>query len=43
MCDACRGIEDGSVLDVVEMDAASNNGVDNVRTLRDEAIFLRPR
>ena len=30
-CDACRGIEDGSVLDVVELDAASNNGVDDVR------------
>ena len=38
-CDACRGIEDGSVLDVVELDAASNNGVDDVRMLRDEAIF----
>ena len=38
-CAACRGIADGSVLDVVEMDAASNNGVDNVRALREEAIF----
>ena len=38
-CPACRGIDDGSVLDVVEMDAASNNGVDNVRALRDEAVF----
>ena len=38
-CDACRGIEDGSILDVVELDAASNNGVDDVRMLRDEAIF----
>ena len=38
-CDACRGIADGSVLDVVELDAASNNGVDDVRMLRDEAIF----
>ena len=38
-CPACRGIEDGSVLDVVELDAASNNGVDDVRMLRDEAVF----
>lgn len=38
-CPACLGIEDGSVMDVVELDAASNNGVDNVRALRDEAVF----
>ena len=38
-CSICRGIDDGSIMDVVEMDAASNNGVDNVRQLRDEAIF----
>ena len=38
-CAACRGIADGSVLDVVELDAASNNGVDNVRALREEAVF----
>ncbi len=38
-CAACRGILDGGILDVVELDAASNNGVDNVRALRDEAIF----
>ena len=38
-CPTCRGIDDGSIMDVVEMDAASNNGVDNVRALRDEAIF----
>lgn len=38
-CSSCLGIDDGSVMDVVEMDAASNNGVDNVRALRDEAIF----
>lgn len=38
-CPVCRGIDDGSIMDVVEMDAASNNGVDNVRQLRDEAIF----
>lgn len=38
-CSACLGIEDGSILDVVELDAASNNGVEDVRMLRDEAIF----
>ncbi len=38
-CSACRGIDDGSIMDVVEMDAASNNGVDHVRALRDEAVF----
>ena len=38
-CSACLGIDDGSIMDVVEMDAASNNGVDHVRALRDEAIF----
>ncbi len=38
-CAACRGIAEGSVLDVVELDAASNNGVDNVRALREEAVF----
>ena len=39
VCPACRGISEGSVLDVVELDAASNNGVDNVRALREEAVF----
>jgi len=38
-CNACIGIEDGSILDVLELDAASNNSVDNVRALRDEAIY----
>lgn len=38
-CSACKGIEDGSILDVVEMDAASNNSVDDVRELRDEASY----
>ena len=38
-CRACRGILEGSVLDVVELDAASNNSVDNVRALREEAVF----
>jgi len=39
ICMACVGIEDGSILDVLEIDAASNNSVDNVRALRDEAIY----
>ena len=39
VCEICRGIDDGSILDVVEIDAASNNGVDNIRTLREEANF----
>lgn len=38
-CAACVGIEKGSILDVVELDAASNNGVDQVRALRDEAVY----
>ncbi|MDY5954082.1 MAG: DNA polymerase III subunit gamma/tau [Kiritimatiellia bacterium] len=38
-CPACRGILDGSILDVLELDAASNNGVDQVRALRDEAAY----
>lgn len=39
VCPSCVGIENGSVLDVLEIDAASNNGVDNVRALREEAVF----
>ena len=38
-CRYCRGIDDGSILDIVEMDAASNTGVDNVRELKEEAVF----
>ncbi len=38
-CDSCRGIESGTILDVAEIDAASNNGVDNIRAIRDEAIY----
>ena len=38
-CASCLGIESGRLLDVVELDAASNNGVDSVRALRDEAIY----
>lgn len=39
-CAICKGIDDGSILDVVEIDAASNNGVDNIRQLREEAYFM---
>ena len=38
-CEICRGIDNGSILDVVEMDAASNNGVDDIRDLRDETAY----
>ncbi len=38
-CDACRSIDRGIATDVIEMDAASNNGVDNVRDLKDEISF----
>lgn len=38
-CSICKGIDSGSVLDVVEIDAASNNSVDNIRDLREEANF----
>ena len=39
-CSACRSIDSGACVDVLEIDAASNNGVDNVRGLRDDAIYL---
>lgn len=39
-CEVCKGIEAGSMVDVVEIDAASNNGVDSIRDLREEANFL---
>ena len=38
-CSACRSIDSGSCMDVLEIDAASNNGVDNVRDLRDDAVY----
>lgn len=38
-CAACRSINSGACMDVLEIDAASNNGVDHVRALRDEAIY----
>ena len=38
-CPSCLGLDSGSFLDVLELDAASNNGVDQVRALRDEAVY----
>ena len=38
-CPSCLAIDSGSCMDVLEIDAASNNGVDNVRDLRDDAIY----
>lgn len=38
-CEACRAIDAGTCMDVLEIDAASNNGVDNVRTLREDAVY----
>jgi DNA polymerase III subunit gamma/tau len=39
-CDICRAALDGSLMDIVEMDAASNNSVDNIRRICDEIIFM---
>ncbi len=38
-CAACRAIDEGSCMDVLEIDPPSNNGVVNVRTLRDDAVY----
>ena len=38
-CDVCRGIDNGTVLDITEIDAASNNGVDYIRSLREEVYY----
>ncbi len=38
-CEACRAIDSGAATDVLEMDAASNNGVDNIRDIRDEVVY----
>lgn len=38
-CDICRAIENESVLDIAEIDAASNNGVENIRSMREEVVF----
>ena len=39
-CEICKGAISGSLTDIVEMDAASNNGVDNIRAIREEVNFL---
>ncbi len=39
-CEICRGILDGSVIDVIEIDAASNNGVDDVRQIKDAVMYV---
>ena len=38
-CAACRTIDSGACMDVLEIDAASNNGIDHVRDLRDDAVY----
>lgn len=38
-CEICRGALDGSIMDITEIDAASNNGVDNIREIRDEVSY----
>lgn len=38
-CETCKGILNGSILDVYEMDAASNRGVENIREIREEVIY----
>ncbi len=40
VCENCLGIQDGSISDVIEIDAASNNGVDEIRELRDKVKYL---
>ena len=42
-CDICRDADSGALTDIVEIDAASNNGVDNIRDLRDAAIYTPER
>ncbi|MBQ9531196.1 MAG: DNA polymerase III subunit gamma/tau [Eubacterium sp.] len=42
-CEVCKGLDNGSIYDVVEIDAASNNGVDNIRDLREEANYTPSR
>lgn len=39
-CEVCRGIIDGSIMDVSEIDAASNNGVDNIREIKDDINYV---
>lgn len=40
VCEICKGIDSGAIMDIIEMDAASNNGVDDIRDLRDEVAYL---
>ncbi|MDR2827905.1 MAG: DNA polymerase III subunit gamma/tau [Acholeplasmatales bacterium] len=40
VCETCKGIEENKILDVIEMDAASNNGVDEIRDIRDKVKYL---
>jgi len=42
-CDICRDADSGALTDIVEIDAASNNGVDNIRDLRDAAVYTPER
>lgn len=42
-CEICKGISDGSIMDVTEIDAASNNSVDNIRNLRDDVNYVSTR
>ena len=39
-CEVCKGLDSGAIMDIVEMDAASNNSVDDIRDLRDEVAYL---
>ncbi len=43
VCDMCRGITEGTYMNVIEIDAASNNGVDNVRTIIEEIAYRPPK
>lgn len=40
VCEICTGIDEGNIMDIIEIDAASNNGVDNIRELRDDVKYL---
>ena len=42
-CEICKGLDNGTIYDVVEIDAASNNGVDNIRDLREEVNYTPTR
>jgi DNA polymerase-3 subunit gamma/tau len=42
-CEVCKGLDSGTIYDVVEIDAASNNGVDNIRELREEVNYTPTR